>query len=175
MTLMERLKKHWIISTGAALIGATLYIAAAYGDLKTVITDIANLSLPPLPTLNINSTGDLHPGDSFTLLYEAPTEGYLSVWVHDAATGKVEKLLPVNGMGTLHLNDTNHTGALGLRVKPGSKGTDVYEVVWTPEGKPNHLSYSQYATQTAFNAELDTMLRNTDGARGERTNVPIYP
>lgn len=175
MKLVERLKKHWIISTGAALIGATLYIAAAYGDLKTVATDIAGLFQPPDAALMVNAAGDLHPGDSFTLSYTAPSEGYLSIWVRDAANGTVEKLLPLNGMGTLHLNTTNHTGDLGLRVKPGSKGTDMYELLWTPEDKPDHLPYSQYDTPTAFDAALNTLLRNTDGAQGSRINVPIYP
>ena len=175
MTLIEKLKKHWIISTGAAITGIVLYVAAAYGDIKTVATDIASLCQPPNASLSIQTTGDLHPGDLFTLSYTAPAEGYLSVWVQDAASGKVDKLLPTNGMGALHLNATNNTGDLGLRVKPGSKGTDVYEVLWTPESKPDHLPYSRYDTLAAFNAALDTLLRNTDGAQGSRINVPVYP
>lgn len=175
MTLMEKLKKHWIISTGAAIMGIVLYVAAAYGDIKTVATDIASLFQPPNASLSIQTMGDLHPGDRFTLSYTAPAEGYLSVWVQDAASGKIDKLLPTNGMGALHLNATNNTGDLGLRVKPGSKGTDVYEVLWTPESKPDHLPYSQYDTLAAFEAAIQILINNTKGVQRKSFKVPVYP
>lgn len=171
---LDALKQHW---KPIALAGTvTLATIGFINDINSFAQDfIVPIFHEPVPTLSRAPDGDLYPGDRFTLSYTAPTEGYLSVWVQDAASGKVDKLLPTNGMGALHLNATNNTGDLGLRVKPGSKGTDVYEVLWTPESKPDHLPYSQYDTLAAFNAALDTLLRNIDGAQGSRINVPVYP
>lgn len=172
MTLISKLKTYW--KPIAAIGGVILLLAGAYGDLKGVVMDITSLFQVSAPTLTFKSDGRVQPGDKITLLYTAPSKGYLSLWNLDAASGTVDKLLPLKGMGTLHLNPEIQSATLTLTIKPNSDGTDKYILLWTPEEIPDHLPFRHYTTEAEFSAALE-VLESRGNVAKQLLEVPIYP
>lgn len=171
-TLLHRLKTHWKgLVTTLALAAA---IAGGFNDLKQVLTDAWEIVFPqPVVELTYAATGDIHPGDTFTLSYQAPETGYLSLWNMDAASNAVEKLLPREGMGTLRLNPKIKSKSIGLKARPGS-GTDRFILLWTPDSEPDHLPYRRYDTFAEFTAALKNLEAGSH-AISKQIEIPIFP
>ncbi|WP_169314639.1 toll/interleukin-1 receptor domain-containing protein [Thiothrix nivea] len=170
--LFDKLSRHWKSLSAAALF--MVAIAGAYNDIKGVIVDMLSLSQPPEITLALKSDGHIKPGEYFTLLYTAPAEGYLSLWNIDYTSGTVEMKLPVRGVGTIHLNAATASQPVKIPATPGSNGVDKYILLWTPEGKPEHLPHRRYGSNMEFWAAVEA-LRTRSHALTTEVDVPIFP
>ncbi len=169
---MDWIKLRWKWLSTAIL--SILMLAGGYNDIKSVVMDFSSIFQAPTPTLTFKSDGKVQPGDKITLLYTAPDKGYLSLWNLDAASGAVDKLLPLKGMGTLHLSPEIRSASLTLTIKPGSAGTDKYILLWTPEASPDQLPFRHYTSEAEFSAAVEVLEAHGKIAK-QTLDVPIYP
>ena len=171
-TGLQRMQAHWkSLITMLALVAA---IAGGFNDIKQFSLDMWSLLFPqPVVELTYTAKGDIHAGDTFVLSYQAPENGYLSLWNLDASDGNVKKLLPREGMGTVPLNPSIKSESISLKAKPGS-GTDRFILLWTPENHPDHLPYRVYNTLGEFSAALKN-LQAKSPVINQQLEIPLFP
>jgi hypothetical protein len=171
-TLLQRIQAHWkSLVTALALITA---IAGGFNDIKQFSIDTWGMLFPqPVVVLTYTAKGDIHAGDTFMLSYQAPENGYLSLWNLDATSGKVEKLLPREGMGTVPMNPRIKSESIYLKAKPGS-GTDRFILLWTPGNNPDHLPHRLYDTVAEFSAALKNLEANSP-VINKQLEIPLFP
>jgi hypothetical protein len=156
----------WLITTAATLIGLTFTVAGGYNDLKQVWQEFTS----PTLLLDYEPKENIHTGDTIYLTFSGSHEGYATLWNQDAS-GTVTKILPEKGSATLHFTPQYNGETIGLQAKSGN-GTDKFILLWTPEGKPDHLGYSEYDSEAAFTVALKKL--EAEGVKKQEVTVPVY-
>lgn len=156
----------WFAAALFTAIGLIFTAAGGYNDLKQVWEEFTS----PTLLLDYEPKGNILVGDSIYLTFSASHKGYATLWNQDAK-GVVTKILPEKGSSTLHFTPQYNGETIELQATSGN-GSDRFILLWTPEGKPDHLGYSQFDNEAAFNAALKKL--EVDGLKKQEIIVPVY-
>lgn len=162
------LLKHWkgLLGSAATTIMFIFGAAGGYNDLKEIWQEFTS----PTLLLDYEPKDNIRAGDSLYLTFSGSHQGYVTLWNQDAS-GTVTKLLPEKGSATLHFTPQYNGETLGLQATSGN-GSDKFILLWTPEGKPDHLGYSQFDSEAAFTAALKKL--EADGLKKQEVTIPVY-
>lgn len=157
----------WLTAALFTAIGLIFTAAGGYNDLKQIWSDFSK----PALLLDYEPKDNIHSGDTLYLTFSGSHQGYATLWNQDA-NGIVTKLLPEKGAVTLHFTPQYNGETLELQATSGN-GTDKFILLWTPEGKPDHLSHNQYNSEAAFTAALKKLEADGDLITTQ-LEVPIF-
>ena len=141
--------------------GVIVLFFTYHAGIKDFLEDYQEYSKPKL-VLTLSPKTDVSIGDSVDLRFEAPTNGYMSLW-NWTSDGKIKRMDPI-----LHLNGRNNTGRYELR--PTKQGMEHVYLVWSEQFN-EHLTRDIYSSDRLF---LSALEMNSDNIYSKASSVQVY-
>lgn len=169
-TKQSIIKRYWksaLLGLGTVMM-TSFGVVGGYLDFKQFIKEVFGT-----PTISIEQSAkrDLQPNESFSITYEAPSTGYLSLWII-SPDGSVERKLPLKIMNSSSVPSIKQVEPMRFRIK--DIGTSYFVLLWTSGENPQHLGTYEYRTADNFDAAIKTLANSSKVAQA-KTRVGVIP
>lgn len=164
------IQRHWkasLLGLGT-LIMTTFGVAGGILDLRQWYDE---LFVIPALSIEYSPQRDLQPNESFSLTYQVPNKGHISLWQLTPNQPAIRRLPPTI-MNTLSVDSKPLTDPMRFGIP--YTGTSRFVLLWTPDQHPQHLSYPDYDNTDSFETAL-TVLRRQTKVTTAQTDVTIIP